>query len=61
MLRKLEPIMLNINHQSSYEEILSVIQEIEDKYWSSAVGPAAGDVFKKFSAVRQFTMLTLQF
>jgi hypothetical protein len=48
---KLEPLLLNINHQSSYEAILSVIKEIEEQYWSNAVGPAAGDVFKKFHTV----------
>ena len=51
MTTKLEPLLLNINHQSSYEAILSVIKEIEDKYWSSAIGPTAGDVFKKFHTV----------
>lgn len=49
--KKLEPLLVNINHQSSYEAILSVIKEIEEKYWSCAIGPAADDVFKKYRKV----------
>ncbi|XP_028416343.1 guanylate-binding protein 3-like [Dendronephthya gigantea] len=42
----LEPALEN-NHQPSCEEIITVIKTIEDKYWSSAIGPAAEYVFKK--------------
>lgn len=46
----LEPMLKKIDHQSSYESILSVVKQIEDKYWECAPGPSAGDVFKKFHA-----------
>ena len=55
----LEPLLQNINHQSSYEAILSVIEEIEDKYWSKAIGPAAGDIFSKFHKVRCGSLVAL--
>ncbi|CAB4026614.1 guanylate-binding 6-like, partial [Paramuricea clavata] len=46
--KDLEPLLQNINHTSSFEVIHSVIKGIENKYWSRAIGPAAGDVFKMF-------------
>lgn len=50
--KDLEPLLQNINHTSSYEVIHSVIKGIENKYWSRAIGPAAGDVYKMFHTVR---------
>ena len=50
MREYLEPALENTN-QPSCEAILTVIKEIEDKYWSFATGPAAGHVFKKVRIV----------
>lgn len=47
----LEPIFQSIDHQSSYEKILSVIKGVEDKYWDCALGPTAADVYQKFHSV----------
>ena len=47
----LEPVLQNLNHQTSYEYILFVIGEIESKYWDCALGPSARDVYQRYLSV----------
>ncbi|XP_028400253.1 guanylate-binding protein 2-like isoform X2 [Dendronephthya gigantea] len=45
----LEPVLENINHETSYEYVMCVVGEVESHYWElgGALGPAAGEVYNK--------------
>ena len=47
----LEPVLQNIDHETSYEYVLSVIGDVESQYWDCALGPAAGEVYQKHLVV----------
>lgn len=44
----LEPVLQNIDHETSYEYVLFVIGDVESQYWDCALGPAAEEVYKKY-------------
>lgn len=55
----LEPVLQNIDHETSYEYVLFVIGDVESQYWDCALGPAAEEVYKKYLMVRIYNMFCI--
>ena len=47
----LEPVLQNIDHETPYEYVLSIVGDVEKEYWECALGPAAEEVYRKHIVV----------
>ena len=50
-IQHLNPILENLSHETSYDKIVTVIEEIKQSYFKQSKGPAKEDQFKKFMEV----------